>query len=133
MAGSISETRDISCISGHRADMPIVTGHIALMHRLARALQTDRGRFPFPAWRNRGTNMRQFLLSKVPPWRIARAASAECELDEQVESAEARVDVLDGGRRIRTNITVTTAEGTFAFTMTMAEAAQTLVELQRST
>jgi hypothetical protein len=110
--------------------MRVVTGNEALMHRLARALQTPRGRFPFAAWRNRGTDLRQFLLSKVPPWRIARAASAECELDEQVERAQARIEVLDGGRRLRVLIQVETAEGTFAFTMTMAEAAATLVELQ---
>jgi hypothetical protein len=130
MPGSISDTRDLFCIVGHTPEMRVVTGNEALMHRLARALQTPRGRFPFAAWRNRGTDLRQSLLSKVPPWRIARAASAECELDEQVERAQARIEVLDGGRRLRVLIQVETAEGAFAFTMTMAEAAATLVELQ---
>ncbi len=129
MAGTIADTVDIDCVSDLSPHMPTVSGRVALAQRLARRLSTPRGKIPF--WPNFGTDMAEFLGSKVPTWRIANAARLECEKDEQVEEVTVTAEILSGGRSIKLLVAVTTVEGdTFKFTMTLSEAAATLIELQ---
>lgn len=124
----ISATVDIYCIDDFLPDMPVVTGRTALAHRLARRLQTPRGRFPW--WPNFGTDLRQYLLSKAKPTAIASAAEAECLKDEQVEDVTCFVEVLNGGRSMRVVIQITDADGPFVFTLEISQAAETLLDLQ---
>lgn len=125
---TIDATIDIACVEDFLPDMPTVSGRVALMHRLARRLQTQRGRFKW--WPNFGTDLRIFLLSKAPPAAIAAAADAECRKDEQVKNVTTSVEVLDSGRRLHLTIQVTDAAGPFAFTLTITQATATLIALQ---
>lgn len=124
----IDATTDVACVEDFLPDMPTVSGRVALMHRLARRLQTQRGRFIW--WPNFGTDLRVFLLSKTPPAAIASAADAECRKDEQVINVTTSVEVLDSGRALHLTIQVTDATGPFAFTLTITQAAASLVALQ---
>ncbi len=128
MAGTLAETIDIDCVSDLSLHMPNVAGRLATAHRLARRLQTKRAQIPW--WPNFGTDMSEFLGSKAPTWRIANAARLECEKDEQVEQAIVTAELADNGKTLRLKITIIDAEGTFTFTMTLSEAATTLIELQ---
>ncbi|HMJ52394.1 MAG TPA: hypothetical protein VK540_09965 [Polyangiaceae bacterium] len=123
------ETVDVYCIDDFLAHMPSVTGRVALAHRLCRRLTTPRGRFRF--WPNFGTDMRRYLLSKVPSSQIASDAAQECEKDEQVESVTVTVERVDFDQRELTlDLQVVDAAGPFEFTMTIGEARLTLIGLQ---
>lgn len=129
MAGTLDETIDVHCIDDFLAHMPTVKGRVALAHRLARRLITPRGAFRF--WPNFGTDMRRYLLTKVPFHVIASDAQQECEKDEQVESVEVTVEALDFDQRELTlTLLVVDAQGPFEFTMTIGEARTTLIGLQ---
>jgi hypothetical protein len=129
MAGTLEETIDIDCVDDFKAHMPTVSGRVALMQRLARRLSTPRGKLPF--WPNFGTDMSQFLLSKVPDARISNAARTECLKDEQVEDCTVVVEHPDS-TSLRLVITVLAGDGPFTFTMTISEAERTLVQLQQA-
>lgn len=124
----INGTTDVDCLEDFKANMPIVRGRRALVQRLARRLITPRGKLPY--WPNYGTDLRQFLLSKVGPGAIAQAAHKECMKDEQVENCSVRPDVTDSGRMIVLDIEVEDATGPFSFTLSITEAALNLVRLQ---
>lgn len=127
----IDSTVDLHCVTDFLPHMPTVSGRTALAHRLARRLTTPRGRFPF--WPDFGTDLRQYLLTKASPSQIAAAAEAECMKDEQTESVEVTVSQLDLVKRdLSIDISVTDAAGPFAFTLTITDAAATLVGLQAS-
>lgn len=120
MPGSLDATIDVHCVTDFLARMPEVSGIVALMHRLARRLSMPRGIWPWAP--DDGTDMRQFLLSKVPSRQIVRAAILECEKDEQVESVEAAI-IARTDRVIQLRLTVTPVDGdAFTFTMTITEA-----------
>jgi len=124
------ETIDVYCVTDLSPDMPEVSGRVALAHRLARRLQTERGRIPW--WPNDGTDLRKFLLAKAAPSRIAAAAEQECLLDEQVEDAQADAQLSSDGKECSLTIVVTEAEGPFTFTLSITDAALTLVALQEA-
>ncbi len=126
----ISATVDIFCVDGFRPDMPLVSGRLALGHRLARRLQTRNGQFPW--WPKFGTDLRQFLLSKSTPTQIASAAEAECLKDEQVDHVVVSAEILNSGRQIHLTIQVTDAAGPFVFTLDITAAAATLIQLQNA-
>lgn len=128
MAGTINDTIDIYCVTDFLPDMPTVRGRTALAHRLARRLQTPRGRFQF--WPNFGTDLRQYLLSKTSPTVIASAVESECLKDEQVEDVSCLVDVQDGGRSMVVTVEVDDADGPFVFTLEISQASATLITLQ---
>jgi hypothetical protein len=110
--------------------MPEVRGRVALAHRLARRLTTPRGRFRF--WPNFGTDMRRYLLSKVPSSQISQDAAQECEKDEQVESVIVRVQHVDFDQReLSLDIEIIDAEGPFTFTMSISDARVSLIGLQQ--
>jgi hypothetical protein len=126
----IDATVDVFCVSDFKPDMPTVRGRIALMHRLARRLTTPRGRFKF--WPKFGTDIRQYLLSKVPPRAVASAAESECLKDEQVDRATVAVESREGGRLLRLVIAIEDANGPFTFTLDITQAAASLIELQNA-
>lgn len=124
----IAATTDIYCITDFRPEMPMVSGRVALLHRLARRLQTPRGRFPW--WPNFGTDLRLYLLSKTPAGVVAAAIENECLKDEQVQDVSATCQFLDSTRKLVAQVTVSDAEGPFVFTLEISTAAEMLIELQ---
>lgn len=109
------------------ADMPPVSGRLALAQRLARRLTTPRGKLTF--WPNFGTDLRVYLLSNITPDKIASAAQAECLKDEQVDSCSVTVNMV-ASARIALSIEVTDNDGPWTFTLTIDQAAATLIQLQ---
>ena len=128
MAGTLAETVDIDCVSDIKPHMPTVSGRLGLVQALARRLQTPRGKAPW--WPNYGTDVQQFLLAKVRPSVIAAAVKAECLKDERVESIDLTVTV--DGNSMRLDIQVTDAAGPFTFTLSITEAAVSLIALQQA-
>lgn len=129
--GLLDVTRDLALEADMAPHAPEVVGTRAVAQRLRRRLVTRRGTWPW--WPTFGTDLRQFLLSKVPAWRIAKAAEAELAQDEQVQGVVVQAEVLDGGRRIRLRIFVKSSEvRNFNFTMDITEAAATLLALQEA-
>jgi phage baseplate assembly protein W len=129
VAGTLEETTAVHCVTDFALHMPKVSGETALMQSLARRLQTPRGRVPW--WPNYGTDIRNMLLSKVSPYQIVSSAIRECSKDERVENVDATATITNGGRTLVLGISVTTAAGPFDFTMTITEAAESLIELQK--
>lgn len=127
MAGTLSETIDIDCVSDIKPHLPTASGRLALAQALARRLQTPRGKAPW--WPNYGTDVQQFVLAKVRPSIISAAVRAECLKDERVESVDLTVSV--DGNATRLDIQVTDAEGPFTFTLSITEAAASLIAFQR--
>lgn len=109
-------------------DMREVTGVVALTHRLARRLQTPRGLIPF--WPNFGLDVTQYLLSKMPAWRIQRDIEDECLKDEQCLGCRARVVQNRDGREMDIQVGIETEEGDYVFTMNVTQAAATLLSLR---
>lgn len=127
----IDSTVDVGGIDEFEPHMPTVSGRLALVHRLARRLSTPRGRFIY--WPDFGTDIRAYLLAKAPASRIAAAVESECSKDEQVESIDVTVSAIDYATRALTiTVAVEDADGPFEFTLSIAEAAVSLVELQES-
>lgn len=124
----IAATTDLFCIEDMRPDMPIVSGRAALAQRLARRLQTPRGRFKW--WPLFGTDLRAYLLTKTPARQVASAAEAECAKDEQVESVSVSAEIQNNGRQIHLVILVTDVAGPFQFTLTIDDAVAKLIILQ---
>lgn len=125
----IDKTIGFWSLGDFRPEMPVVTGRVALIHRLVVRLQTPRGRFPW--WPNFGTNLSAFLLTKVQPSVVFAAAEAECLKDEQVDDVRARGEFFDGGRQLRATIEVFSNDvGPFVFTLLVDQAALSLVDLQ---
>jgi hypothetical protein len=134
MAGTLEETLQVHCDGDFKANMPSVTGRKALAQRLKILLTTRRGRVPFTSWKNRGIDLRAYVLSKRPAGELGIAAKFEIEKDEQVERADVQAAISDGGRTVQLAIRIVekTSETIFAFTMTIDEAAATLIELEKA-
>lgn len=130
MPGTLADTTDTWLLGDFLPNMPEVSGITALAQRLVRRLQTPRGLFPF--WPNFGLDVRQFALSKTPPWQIASQVEQELLKDEQVQSVIVTPSQTDGGRALRLDVFVAAAVGNFVFTMTATEAAATLIQLQKA-
>lgn len=129
MAGTLEETRDLALDGDMQAHAPDVAGVLCVAQRLRRRLTTKRGTFPWaPTF---GTDVRQYLLSKVPAWRIAKDVEFELLKDEQVVAVGVGLELHDNGRRIRLIVAVLcSAVRNFRFTMDITEAAGQLVALQ---
>ena len=125
------ETIDIYGIDDFLPHMPEARGRVALMHRLGRRLITPRGRFK--PWPNFGTDMRRYLLSKVPSSQIAQDAKDEVEKDEEVESASVTVQHVDFDQReLELNIEIVDTVGVvLTFTLSITDARVTLIGLQQ--
>jgi hypothetical protein len=124
-----SETIDLYGAADFLPHMPTVRGRTALLHRLARRLRTRRGRIPW--WPDFGTDLRDFLLAKSPATRIAAAAVAECRKDEQVAGAYAlNLSTGSDGKTVFLTLGIEDGEGPFRFTLSITEAALTLVSAQ---
>jgi hypothetical protein len=133
----ISATVGLYSLGDFRPGMPKVMGATALVHRLMVRLQTPRGRFSWTTsggktagWPNFGTDMRQFLLSKVPPSAVATAAQLECAKDEQVQQANVDAELSNSGRQINLRIRIVTSNGPFAFSLSITQARLDLIDLQ---
>jgi hypothetical protein len=127
--GTLAETVDLALDGDMQAHAPNAVAEVAVAQRLKRWLTTRRGTMPW--WPNRGTDLRQYLLSKTPTWRIMQDVEAELLKDEQVEAVATAVELLDSGRRLRLVVAVAcSATRNFQFTMDITTAAGTLVALQ---
>lgn len=127
--GNLNDTRDLDLDGDMQAHAPDVTGVLCVARRLRRRLTTKRGTWPWaPAF---GTDLRQYLLSKAPAWRIAKDAEFELLKDEQVDAVGVGLELRDNGRTIRLVVAVLcSAVRNFRFTMDITEAAGSLVALQ---
>lgn len=129
--GTLAETVDLDLDTDMQPHAPIVTGTLAVARRLRRRLTTRRGTFPW--WPQFGTDLRQYLLSKTPAWRIAKDAQFEIEKDEQVDACAVGLEITDSGRRIRLTVAVACSSvKNFRFTMDITQAAGSLVALQEA-
>lgn len=129
--GSLAQTVDLDLDADMQPHAPVVTGTLAVARRLRRRLTTRRGTFPW--WPQFGTDLRQYLLSKTPAWRIAKDAEFELLKDEQVDAVAIGLELLDNGRRIRLVIAVACSSvKNFRFTMDITQAAGSLVALQEA-
>lgn len=128
---TLDETVDLDLDGDMQPHAPTVSGTMAVARRLRRRWTTRGGTHPW--WPQFGTDLRQYLLSKTPAWRIAKDAEFEALKDEQVDAISMLVEILDSGRRIRMRgIVVCSAIRNFRFTMDITEAAGTLVALQEA-
>lgn len=134
MTGTLEATLQVHCDGDFKANMPSVSGRLALVQRIKILLTTRRGRVPFTSWKNRGVDLRAYLLSKQPASAIASAARYEIAKDEQVERVDVQATITDSGRTAKLIITVfeKPSETLFTFTMTIDEAAETLIELEKA-
>jgi hypothetical protein len=114
----IDSTIDLYGVEDFLPTMPAVSGRVALAQRLARRLTMKRGQFPW--WPNDGYDIRNALLSKREPHRIAADVEEECEKDEQVEAVKATLTVEGTNATLR--LLVADADGPYEFTMTISEA-----------
>lgn len=129
MSGTLSETTDLYLLNDMTADGRECSGYVALACRLVRRLQTPRGFFPF--WPNFGLNIRKYSLSKTPTWQMAHEIESELKKDEQVKDVVVTPTVSDQGRAVRFDVMVQAEVGAFTFTMSVTEAAATLISLQK--
>lgn len=127
MPGTLDETIDIHCVADFLPHMPEVSGPTALAHRSTRRLTMPRGIWDWAP--DDGTDMRAFLLSKVPPRRIARDALLEVEKDEQVASVDTSVVQTNKDIALALTITPEDADGPFDFTLTIDEATAKISDL----
>ena len=119
---------DVYCLTGFRADMPEISGMVAIAHVAARGLQTPNGRFP--GWPNWGEDLRQYFLSKHPPALIAAKARRQISTDERVRACKVTAERVD--RSINLTVHIVPEEGgPFTFVLTITQAALTLVSLQK--
>ncbi len=125
----IDKTIGFWTLGDFKPEMPLVSGRVALIHRLAVRLTTPRGRFTW--WPNFGTDMAAFLLTKVPPTVVFSAAESECLKDEQVDEVRARGEFVAAARALRLTLEIFSNDlGPFEFTLLIEQAKLTLVELQ---
>lgn len=126
MSGTLSETTDLYLLNDMTADARECSGFVQLACRLVRALSTPTGLFP--KWKT--VDLRKYSLSKVPPWQMANDATAVLKADEQVKDVVVSPSVGDQGRAIGLGITVQSEVGLFTFTMSVTDAAATLLGLR---
>lgn len=126
----IDATVGLYSLGDFKPTMPTIRGTVALVHRLCLRLSTPRGRFKW--WPNFGTNMAQYLLSKIPPTQIAAAAIAECKKDEQVKQATCTATLSDGGRRLQLELQIVASSGPFTFSLSITQAKLELISLQQA-
>lgn len=125
----VIETIDVWWVDDFRPEMPEVYGETALVQRLLRRLTCPKGLFP--SWPYEGLDTKQYLLSKVPLWRIKTDVEAECLRDEQVDRVIATPSYLNNNTVLRIHLYIEPVGGSaFDFTMTSDEASTRLVELQ---
>lgn len=108
-----------------RRNMPLVRGGAALLQRLQWRFETQRGKIPF--WKDDGDDLRRFINSEDPPVVIANAAATEALKDEQVEAVHTEAQRLADGT-VEISLEIESAEGPFEFTMTITQAAVSLVD-----
>jgi hypothetical protein len=132
MAGTLAETKAIWCLGDFKKNMPTATGGTVLVHRVANRLVTPFGRVPW--WPNYGFDVRAALLSNMAPSRVTARAIQECEKEENVR-ADCVIEIVTSDRFTRRwilTVTLFLESETFTFTMTISEAAQTLIALQKA-
>jgi hypothetical protein len=130
LAGLLNETRDLALLPDMSPEGREITGVEALGQRLAFALQTPFGFFPW--WPNRGHDITQYLLGSTPLWQIADGIKGECEKDEQADEAIVSAEYRESGRLLAVKIFVISPLGLFTMTMSATEAAATLISIERA-
>lgn len=129
---TIDGTVDVYCIDDFLPNMPTVRGNVALVHRLIRRLTTRRGQLPF--WPDDGLDVRDYLLSKRRPEDAAEEVLDEILKDEQVQRDGTRVsaELLDSGKQLKLDFEVAAGGPPFTFTLLIADAAVSLINLQKN-
>lgn len=122
----MTDTSDFSCVNDVDANLSTVDGRLALAQSLARRLTTPRGQCFY--WPEYGLDLSGYVNSKTDPNAIASLARAEILSDERVEDASVSVEVTE--RNLAMRIVVQDQDGSLVFTLTIDEAAESLVELQ---
>lgn len=104
--------------------MPNVSGRTAIAQLAARGLAG--GVWFWPGW---GHDLRQYCLSKYPERQIAAAAKQQVQTDERIRACSVRA--VQTGNRIKLTIAIITEDGdSFSFTLSIDEAAVSLIHLQ---
>jgi len=132
MSGTLEETKAIWCLGDFKKNMPWATGGTALLHRVANRLVTPFGRVPW--WPNYGFDVRAALMSNMPPARVIARTIQECEKEENV-TADCTIETVSSDRftrRWKLTITLFLSSETFTFTMSISDAAKTLIALQKA-
>jgi len=110
---------DVFCLADFDPTMPMVSGPRVAINRLVRRLYTPRGSCPHAP--NDGIDIRDFLNSPTEPRIIAGQIRSELLKDEAC--LDATVDTMIGGtfqrREMTCHITVTLADGPFAFVLSV--------------
>lgn len=130
---------DLYCADDMRLDMPTVSGRMNLGLALLRRLTTPNGRFSWldldgvtvRGWPEYGLDLRGFILSKTNADTIARAAEGECAKDERVHAVTATA-VYTAANAIALTLEITDEDGPFVLTLSISDAAATLVSLQEA-
>src|SRR6187549_2066692 len=120
MAGTLDETRDLSCVPDMTREGKEVTGLAALGERLFRRLTTPSGLFEW--WPSYGYSIHNQLLSKTPVWILMVNIKAECMKDEQVFEIIPTIEYRNSNREIYMDLFIVSEIGAFTFTMTVTEA-----------
>lgn len=110
--------------------MPPVTGGECVAHRLLRRWTTPKGFFR--RWPNSGHDVRQYLGDKQPIWRIKNALENEAAKDEQVTFCLVTPTLSDDGTFITLDGVFATKLGVFKFSMTVTQAAGSLIALEKA-
>jgi hypothetical protein len=124
----VNETIDVWWQEDFKREMPEVYGQLALSQRLLRRLTCRKGFFPW--WPNEGIDIRDYLLSKIPLWRIKNDVDDQCAREEQIEYANSTPSYLENNRVLNLKVDLVSGIGNFSFTMTATEAAARLIALQ---
>lgn len=128
MALSLSDTTDLYLLGDMTSDARECSGQLQLACRLVRALSTPTGLFP--KWKT--IDLRRYSLSKVPAWQMANDATNVLKADEQVKDAVVIPSTSSNGRAVRLDITIQPEVGLFTFSMSVTDAAATLIGLQQT-
>lgn len=104
---------DISCTDDLSSNLEVVTGTAVILEALVRRLRTPRGGLFYDL--EYGTDVRQYVNSSTPLFRVAQAVEAECLKDERVEAATATV--TRESDRLMIEVAIDTADEPFVLTI----------------
>jgi hypothetical protein len=129
---SVAETRDLYHDGEDYArDLRSATGGRVVAQRVLKAWTTPKGYFKtWPGWENRGCDLRDNILEKGPLWIVKAQAEQEAKQDEQVAECVVTPSYNADGTEILIDGFLTTPFGTFKFSMSIDEAAGSLLALQ---
>ena len=109
--------------------MPMVFGREALAQRLIRKITTRPGTLPFDDWDHLCIDVRDYLLSSALPAEIQRDVARIIRQDEQVDSCRVVAALTNDGADLSIDFLVIDSEGPWTFSLTVTQAATSLIAL----